>query len=53
MDTEKKLSPGRIRKEGGGRKRTAATDVTLKTDLEALIEPETRGDPESPFAVDL
>jgi transposase len=46
---EKKLSPGRIRKEGGGRKRTVATDVTLKTDLEALIEPVTRGDPESPL----
>lgn len=46
---EKKLSPGRIRKEGGGRKRTVATDVTLKTDLETLIEPGTRGDPESPL----
>ena len=46
---EKGLSPGRIRREGGGRKRTAATDVTLKTDLEALIEPVTRGDPESPL----
>lgn len=46
---EKGSSPGRIRKEGGGRKRTAATDVTLKTDLEALIEPVTRGDPESPL----
>lgn len=46
---EKKLSPGRIRKKGGGRKRTVATDVTLKTDLEALIEPVTRGDPESPL----
>ena len=46
---EKILSPGRIRKEGGGRKRTVATDVTLKTDLEALIEPVTRGDPESPL----
>lgn len=46
---ENKISPGRIRKEGGGRKRTVATDVTLKTDLEALIEPVTRGDPESPL----
>jgi transposase len=46
---EKGSSPGRIRKEGGGRKRTVATDVTLKTDLEALIEPVTRGDPESPL----
>jgi transposase len=46
---EKELSPGRIRKEGGGRKRTVVTDVTLKMDLETLIEPVTRGDPESPL----
>jgi Rhodopirellula transposase. len=46
---KEKLSNGRIRREGGGRKRTVATDVTLKTDLEALIEPVTRGDPESPL----
>lgn len=46
---ENKISPGRIRKEGGGRKRTVTTDVTLKTDIEALIEPVTRGDPESPL----
>jgi len=46
---EKGSSPGRIRMEGGGRKRTVATDVTLKTDLEKLIEPVTRGDPESPL----
>ncbi len=46
---EKKLPPGRIRKAGGGRKRTAATDATLKSDLEMLIEPVTRGDPENPL----
>jgi transposase len=40
---------GRIRKAGGGRKRTSATDETLRTDLESLIEPVTRGDPESPL----
>jgi Rhodopirellula transposase DDE domain len=39
----------RIRKPGGGRKRTMATDATLCTDLESLIEPVTRGDPESPL----
>ena len=46
---DKKIPLGRIRKEGGGRKRTVAIDATLKTDLEALIEPVTRGDPESPL----
>jgi transposase len=39
----------RIRKPGGGRKRTTTIDLTLQVDLERLIEPETRGDPESPL----
>ena len=46
---QEKLSTGRIRREGGGRKRTVEKDITLKSDLEALIEPVTRGDPESPL----
>jgi len=37
----------RIRKPGGGRKRTIQKDPALKADLEQLIEPVTRGDPES------
>lgn len=40
---------GRIRKEGGGRKKSIDTDPTLKIDLESLIEPVTRVDPESPL----
>jgi transposase len=43
------LAPGRIRRPGGGRKRTLDQDPTLLTDLEKLIEPTTRGDPESPL----
>jgi Rhodopirellula transposase DDE domain len=39
----------RIRKPGGGRKRTADTDATLVSDLEILVAPATRGDPESPL----
>jgi hypothetical protein len=39
----------RIRKEGGGRKKTIDTDPTLKSDLLSLVEPITRGDPESPL----
>ena len=39
----------RIRRPGGGRKRTVDTDPTLLKDLERLIEPGTRGDPESPL----
>lgn len=37
----------RIRRKGAGRKRTVDRDETLKRDLEALVEPVTRGDPES------
>jgi transposase len=41
--------PGGIRRPGGGRKRTIASDLTLKEDLEKLINPTERGDPESPL----
>ena len=43
------LSAGRIRQSGGGRKKTVSHDLTLKRDLEALVEPTTRGDPMSPL----
>src|SRR6516165_6196891 len=39
----------RIRRSGGGRRKAVATDTTLKSDLERLIDPVTRGDPESPL----
>jgi transposase len=39
----------RIRRPGGGRKRTSATDPTLRGDLERLVEPVPRGDPQSPL----
>jgi DDE family transposase len=42
-------SPQRIRRLGAGRKRTIFKDPTLLADLEALVEPTTRGDPESPL----
>jgi len=41
------LAPGRVRKEGGGRKRASDKDSSLKTDLESLLESTTRGDPEA------
>lgn len=40
---------GRIRQVGGGRKRLTEQDRTLVQDLERLVEPVTRGDPESPL----
>ncbi len=36
-----------LRKSGGGRKKTGDTDPGLKEQLNALISPATRGDPES------
>ncbi|MCL4393256.1 MAG: ISAzo13 family transposase [Chloroflexi bacterium] len=39
----------RIRQPGGGRKRAQDKDPTLLRDVERLVEPTTRGDPESPL----
>jgi len=38
-----------IRRKGGGRKRTSIKDPKLLLDLEKLLEPVTRGDPQSPL----
>ncbi len=46
---EQGVEKGRIRRVGGGRKRTVEHDPTLREDLEKLVEPTTRGDPESPL----
>ena len=42
-------TPERLRRPGGGRKQRAETDPSLVSALEALVEPLTRGDPESPL----
>jgi len=39
----------RVRRPGAGRKPLTETDLTLVPDLESLVEPTTRGDPESPL----
>ena len=39
----------RVRRPGGGRKKLVVKDPTLPADLERLVEPVTRGDPESPL----
>jgi Rhodopirellula transposase DDE domain len=39
----------RVRRPGAGRKPAILKDPTLLPDLEALVEPTTRGDPESPL----
>ena len=48
-DEPKIIESGKIRKPGGGRKKLVDTDPTLLSDLDSLIEPTTRGDPESPL----
>jgi hypothetical protein len=44
-----KLPSKHTRRPGGGRKRLSETDATLKRDLERLVDPTARGDPESPL----
>ena len=43
------VDPGRVRRPGGGRKRRVDADPGLMRALEALVDPATRGDPESPL----
>jgi hypothetical protein len=44
------VQAARVRRPGGGRKPLIQTDPDLLAALEALIEPATRGDPQSPRA---
>jgi transposase len=43
------LPPERARRPGGGRKRSGEKDDTLLDDLDGLVEPLTRGDPDTPL----
>lgn len=43
------LDAARIRRSGGGRKRKSVVDPTLMQALERLVEPDSRGDPQSPL----
>lgn len=45
----KKIETKKIRRQGCGRKPLIEKDPTLTQDLEMLLEPATRGDPESPL----
>jgi transposase len=49
LQDEEPTSSGRIRRKGGGRKKLVEKDPQLGVDLEHLVEPVTRGDPESPL----
>jgi len=43
------LSSGRVRRQGGGRRKATQKDISLKSDLASLLESTTRGDPEAPL----
>lgn len=49
IECEDKLEKDRVRKSGGGRKKLTEKQVTILKDLELLLEPSSRGDPESPL----
>ena len=47
--SDETLDPGRLRRPGAGGKLRIETDASLLDDLRGLIEPDTRGDPQSPL----
>ena len=49
LESGESLSDDKIRVPGGGRKKVVEKDPTVVSDLETLIEPTSRGDPESPL----
>ena len=49
LQSRARLAAGRVRRPGGGRKRTVDKDPTLLRDLEGLVAPTASGDPESPL----
>ena len=48
-DADGGVARGRVRRPGGGRKKLTETDPTLLSDLQGLVEPATRGDPQAPL----
>jgi len=49
LDNDPPQQPNRVRAPGGGRKKAEVADPELLDRLDSLIEPGTRGDPESPL----
>jgi len=49
LEASTPVQPRRIRRPGGGRKRTLVKAPTLLTDLEGLVEPTASGHPMSPL----
>lgn len=49
IESDDKLAVYRVRRKGGGRKTVTEEQPTLLDALDALVDPESRGDPESPL----
>lgn len=49
LTSEPRLEAGRVRRAGAGRKRKSTIFPSLVEDIEKLIEPDVRGDPQSPL----
>jgi hypothetical protein len=49
IESGQKLEKGRVRRPGGGRKKITEKQPGILEDLEKLVEPLSRGDPESPL----
>jgi hypothetical protein len=49
LEGEDQVGSHRVRQPGGGRKKAELTNPELLENLDSLIAPETRGDPESPL----
>ncbi len=49
LKRKKLFNPTKLRKAGGGRKKLTEKDSSLLKDLNEMIEPVTRGDPENPL----
>jgi transposase len=47
LKSKKQIDPDKIRKSGGGRKKITDKDKNILKDVENILEPATRGDPES------
>jgi len=49
LESGETLEAGRVRRAGGGRRPLTESDPTLLGDLERLVDPGSRGDPELPL----
>ena len=49
LECGESIGTARVRRAGGGRKPITETDPSLAEDLERLVDPESRGDPEQPL----